>query len=334
MTKCALNKIASFYALRRALLIIFHLLCLLCLNEAKAQTELQFSGCADVPKITCPGSAGHTGDIEAMAAFRKQWVGIDGSPSTTVLAIDGEVKFLSNFHGVGAIAVSDKIGPFTNTYIDVNYSYHLELNKGFLGLGLRLGAINSSFNASDLSTTVEGLEDDYHQESDMLLQSSGDDGGTAFDVGCGAFFESKLSYLSFSVLHLTSPKIETKGNAILKNRPLLTFGAARKVGEKGNVELDPRLFFKTDFTSWQLEMAADVIFRKKICVGLGYRLQDALFLQFIFDMSNGITLGYAYDISIGNFGGHTGGSHEIMIGYKFNLDIEKRTKRYKSVRIL
>lgn len=331
--RCVLYKIAMFCSRRHALLIFFHLLCLLCLNETNAQTEVQFSGCADVPKITCPGSAGHTGNIEAMAAYRKQWVGFDGSPSTTVLAIDGEVKFLRNFHGIGAMAIRDQIGAFTTTYIDANYSYHLELNKGFLGLGLRLGAINAAFNASELKTTVEGMEDDYHQESDELLQS-GEDGGTVFDAGFGAFYESKLSYVSFSLLHLTAPTIETKNYAKLKNRPLLTLGAARKVGEKGNVEFEPRFFFKTDFTSWQLEMCADAIFRKKICVGLGYRLQDAVFLQFAVDMSNGITFGYSYDISIGNFGGHSGGSHEIMIGYKFNLDIEKRTKRYKSVRIL
>ncbi|MBP5419510.1 MAG: PorP/SprF family type IX secretion system membrane protein [Bacteroidales bacterium] len=331
--KCVLYKIAMFCIRRHALLIFFHLLCLLCLNEANAQTEMQFSGCADVPKITCPGSAGHTGNIEAMAAYRKQWVGFDGSPSTTVLAIDGEVKFLRNFHGVGAMVIHDKIGAFTTTYLDANYSYHLELSKGFLGLGLRLGAINAAFNTSDLSTTVDGMDDDYHQESDELLQS-GEDGGTVFDVGFGAFYETKLSYVSFSLLHLTAPTIETKSYAKLKNKPLLTLGAARKIGEKGNVEFDPKFFFKTDFTSWQLEFGADAVFRKKICIGLGYRLQDAVFLQFAVDMSNGVTFGYSYDISIGNFGGHSGGSHEIMIGYKFNLDIEKRTKRYKSVRIL
>lgn len=316
--------------------IILHFFVLFCILECEtssAQNEMQFSGYANMPIVVNPGAAGRSGAFEAVGAFRKQWVGFEGAPQTTILGLDGEVRFLGNFHGVGASVFHDKEGALTTMNINASYCYHIELNKGLLGLGVRLGALNVAFKVSDLNPSVSGGENDYHQSSDMALEGA-DDSGTTFDVGFGAFYQSDKSYLSWSMLHLTSPTVEMKSGAKVNARPVMTFGAGRRLGNNGNIEIEPRIFFKTDFASTQIEMSGAVNVKKKLSFGVGYRLQDAIFFQLGVNLSNGVCVGYTYDLCISDLRRYNSGSHEIAASYTFSIDVEKRTKRYKSVRIL
>ena len=216
--------------------------------------------------------------------------------------------------------------------INANYSYHIELSKGQVGIGARLGAINAAFKVSDLSATVDGAETDYHQSSDAALEGS-DDSGTTFDIGVGGFYQSDKSYISLSLLHLNRPRIELKSGTEIKARPVLTFGSGYKMGS-GQNNFEPRLFFKSDFASWQLEMGGNANVKNKVSFGMGYRLQDAIFFVFGINLSNGIYVGYGYDLCVSELHRYNSGSHEVGISYTFNIDVEKRTKRYKSVRIL
>ncbi len=326
------NFLRMFYSDKSVLLLFFILICTLNGQEVVAQNEMQFSGYANMPIMVNPGAAGKTGNWNAVGAFRKQWVGFDGAPQTTVLSIDGEVAFLKSFHGLGVSVFHDKSGALTTMNINANYSYHIELSKGQIGIGARLGAINTAFKVSDLSATVDGAETDYHQSSDMVLEGS-DDSSTAFDIGLGAFYQSNESYASLSLLHVNYPKMTMKSGSEIKVRPLLTLGAGRKLGS-GQISIEPRLFFKSDFSSWQLEMSGNADIGKRVTFGIGYRVQDAIFFLLGINLSNGMYVGYTYDLCVSELHRYNSGSHEVGVSYTFNIDVEKRTKRYKSVRIL
>ena len=332
--QCFGKSFARFRKTKRVILIIFILICTLCRVEAYAQNELQFSGTSNMPTVMNPGAAGRSGAIQATAAYRKQWVGFDGAPATTVLGVDAEVKFLKSFHGLGAYVTHDAIGPYTTMNINANYCYHIELDKGLLGIGARFGAVNVAFDAADLSAAVSGLENDYHQETDPALDGA-EDSGTAFDAGLGAFYQSPMAYLGFSLLHLTAPEPELKNGAKVKVRPLMTIAAGKLVGrDVKTFAIEPRLNFKTDFSSWQAELQAAALFKQKVWVALGCRLQDALLVGAGLSLANGLDIAYAYDLSLSKLRSYNSGSHEVSVSYTFELDVEKRTKRYKSVRIL
>ena len=59
-----------------------------------------------------------------------------------------------------------------------------------------------------------------------------------------------------------------------------------------------------------------------------------MLLQAGVNLNNGISVGYGYDLGLSKLRTYHSGSHEVVVGYTFNVDIEKRTKSYKSVRIL
>lgn len=331
MNHCKKN--TRFSELNCVILLFFVLICNSVGISLWAQSDMTMSQNAAVPSLLNPGSAGRTGTYQAVGAFKKQWVGIKGAPQSSFLGVNGEVAFLKNFHGVGAIVTHDVGGALTTMNIAADYSFHIELDKGLLGLGLRVGVLNAAFKVSDLSTTVDGLEDDYHQSSDPLLQGS-DESATAFDAGLGAFFQTPKSYLGLSLLHLSVPKMELNSGAVIKRRPLMNLCAGRKLREDASLGIEARANLLTDFSSTEIDVSLLANLKSKVTVGVGYRLQDAVFFQVGANLSSALYVGYDYDLCVTDFSSRTSGSHEIVLAYTFSIDVERRNKRYKSVRIL
>ena len=329
--KVAMSRIFPIKCLLSA---FFALICALYCTLAQAQNEPQFSGSFLMPTVVNPGAAGRSGMVDVSAAFRQQWVGFDDAPRQFMIAADAELKFFKNFHGVGIMALQDKVGPVTALQLSASYCYHIYLDKGLLGLGLRLGAYNAKFETSDLYTSPSTLPDGYHQESDEVL-SGADDSQTAFDPGFGAFYQSDASFLSLSILHLTAPTLELKSGGEFNIRPVLHFGAGHLFGHDIRVKsVEPRIALKTDFASWQMELWLNANFNPRFWFGLGARLQDALLASTGVRLKNGLDISYAYDLSLSKLKRYNTGSHEVVVRYSIDLSREKPTKRYKSVRIL
>lgn len=323
-----------FFIAKRVLSAIFVLICALLGENSMAQSEPQFSGVFLMPTVVNPGAAGRSGALDATAAFRQQWVGFDDAPSQFLIAADAEVKFLKNFHGVGAMVMQDKVGAATTLTLNAAYSYHIYLDKGLLGLGARFGVYNVKFDASDLSTSPSTLPDGYHQETDEALTGA-DDSRSAFDAGVGAFYQSPASFLSLSVVHLSAPEIELKNGTRLKVRPVMNLGAGHLFGRDIKAKsIEPRVALQTDFASWQLEMMLNANFNQVFWFGLGARLQDAMIFATGVRLKNGLDISYAYDLSLSKLKRYNTGSHEVVVRYSLDLSREKPDKRYKSVRIL
>lgn len=315
-------------------LIIFSLICTFSGVYCYAQSEPQFAAAYAIPTALNPAAAGRAGQFEATAAFRKQWLGFTDEPSNLLLTIDKEIALLKNFHGVGAVVLQDKAGPPTMLDMALNYSYHIYLADGLLGLGLRLGARNVKYDASSLYTAVSGLSDDYHQESDQAITSL-DDSQTAFDVGLGAFYQTQRSFVSLAFLHLTSPELEFKNGALFKVRPVVTLSSGILLGHNiKDKAFEPRLSMRSDFASLQLDMTLNVNIRQKVWFGLGYRLQDALLIGAGLRLPIGLDIAYNYDLSLSSLKRYNTGAHEVVLRYLFDLDTQRATKNYKSVRIL
>jgi type IX secretion system PorP/SprF family membrane protein len=100
------------------------------------------------------------------------------------------------------------------------------------------------------------------------------------------------------------------------------------------VVLVPSLYVKTDFAALQVDLNVNAIIKDKYWGGLTYRHQDAIVILAGMELLTGLKIGYSYDITISRLVSYSSGSHEVMIGYSFDLNLEKRTKRYKSVRYL
>ena len=65
------------------------------------------------------------------------------------------------------------------------------------------------------------------------------------------------------------------------------------------------------------ENPAHFLFYEKLWMGAAYRHEDALSIIAQFEMKGGFSAGYAFDYTLSEIQDHVGGTHEIMIGYRF-----------------
>ena len=118
------------------------------------------------------------------------------------------------------------------------------------------------------------------------------------------------------------------------NPTVFICGGYRFENKKRPLVLIPSVLFKSNLSSHQIDLNVNGVYKEKYWGGLTYRLQDAIVLLGGVELNNGLRIGYSYDIDITQLSQANNGSHEIMLGYSFDMSLEKRKKEYKSVRFL
>jgi len=107
-------------------LIPLMLLVFFCSFSAVAQQDAQYTQYMYNTMSVNPGYAGSRGQLSIAALHRSQWVGLDGAPVTQTFNIHSPVGYKGV--GLGLSIVNDKIGPTSETYADIDFSYTLQLS--------------------------------------------------------------------------------------------------------------------------------------------------------------------------------------------------------------
>ncbi len=312
-------------------ILIFVIFCIAA--NMNAQYDPQFSQNMFNMLAVNPGYAGSSESINLLALNRNQWSG-DYGIKTTVFSGDMPLNLLGMDSGIGVSIMNDEIGFFTNLSILLNYSAKFELKRGTIGLGLSLGLINQSLDGSKFDLPLDGGI--YTGAGEDPVLTDAEVTGSSFDAGFGVFYQEKNFYAGASLSHLTKPKIDfNDGKFFTISRTFfLTCGYNHKI-EDTSYEILPSIFYKTDGRSFQVDVNTLLRYKSRFWGGLSYRLQDAVVLLAGIELKNGVRFGYSYDITTSAIAtAGSGGSHELMVGYNFDINFEKRTKRYKSVRYL
>jgi len=110
--------------------------------------------------------SGTRGAMNLAAFYRKQWVGVYGSPETMTFAADAPV--LDNKLGLGFIITNDKIGVTKDTKINTSYAYKIDAGEGILSLGLGAGLITTNTAWSELVVVDQG-DEIYLADSKVFL---------------------------------------------------------------------------------------------------------------------------------------------------------------------
>jgi type IX secretion system PorP/SprF family membrane protein len=101
-----------------------------------------------------PAYSGFNKDFRVSATYRKQWMGLDGSPVT--MNVNAHIALADNRMGVGLIMLQDKIGTDKTTEVSATYAYHVPLNDDLnLLFGLQGGAVNYKSDFDDLTISPD-----------------------------------------------------------------------------------------------------------------------------------------------------------------------------------
>lgn len=274
-----------------------------------------------------PAFAGSSEGISVTGLIRQQYIGFkdeEGNsvfPQTYLFSADLPVKVLHG--GVGASVMLDKIGFYNFTYVKVGYDYRADLGPGTISAGIQLDLLNTKVDASKFKP------EDANDQIILGIQKN----DLVADFALGVFYKVADKYY----IGLSADQVaQTKHKKLFyqdKRTYYLNGGYNWVIPNHPAFEIQPSALFRTDFSTFQVDVTALLMYNKKIWGGLGYRFQDAASILAGISIK-GIKIGLAYDISTSALTKYNSGSFEVMLNYTFKIETEKFRKSYKNTRFL
>lgn len=299
---------------------------------ALAQQEPQFSHNMYNNMGINPGYAGLRNAICATGFYRQQWVGFkdeDGvnlAPVTYSVNVDAPISFIRG--GLALSFLQDNVSYHTSIGVKLAYSYHLNMDYGKMGIGLQLGLIDQRIDFSQYDPITEG---------DPVLVDADEQSNILLDFALGGFYQTDdYGWFGLSVTQFRQASSEIGyADYQLRRHAYLVGGYDYPYPGNNSYVITPSALIKSDFNSYQIDINAMVTYANKIRGGVSYRIDDAIafFLGLRLDQ---ISVGYSYDFTTSLMGrnGRSWGSHEIMLQYCFNLEIERINQPYRNIRFL
>lgn len=281
-----------------------------------AQQDAQYTQYMYNTMSVNPAYAGTRDAISITGLYRNQWVGFGGAPVTQTLNVHSPIGQAERV-GLGFSIVSDKIGPSSETYLDIDFSYKLNVNqKDQLALGLKLGGHLLDVNFDQLN---------QYTNTDVLLDASVDRKFSP-NVGVGAYYYSDKYYIGLSAPNLLQTKHfdessdDNTASSFLASERINYYLIGGYVFDLSyNTQLKPAVLLKAvSGAPLQLDLSANLRFKERFIVGLAYRWSAALSVLTGFQVSDNLMLGFAYDWETTELGNtqYNAGSYEVILRYE------------------
>lgn len=258
-----------------------------------------------------PAYAGSKEVIEAKMLARTQWVGVDGAPNTQTLSVHGPLK--KKRVGLGGHLIADQIGPKKMVGVFGAYAYRLPILQGNLAMGLRFGVYNYSYNWGKV---------DYKDNNDPYAGLA-TTRTTTPSADFGLYYNNDIMYAGVAATHIFNGRITplknpNGDNAQLSPHIFATYGIGFRVNEQ--LVLNPSFVIKaTKAAPMNVDISCNALLDDKIWVGVSVRSNFGFVVLAQYYLTDKLKMGYAYELGTNAFERNTKGTHEIMIGYDFNL---------------
>lgn len=297
--------------------------------KGKAQLLPQFSQYMFCDYLLNPAIGGTHDYWQIKTNYRLQWAGVTDSPKTYMLGAYGPHKKLPM--GYGGYIFNDVIGPYSNTGIYGSYAYNIKISGDIrLSMGLFLGVV---YEKIDLSTA---LEDD-----DPIVEQNGDVASKVYpDGSLGTYLYTSQYFFGISVSHMFFNNMSLLddydyGSSEDRIKQYFNIQGGYKYNINRNFDLEPTVLIKTAFNyDFMTDISVRTIYQKMVWGGLGFRYDfrnaESLMMFVGYNYNDMVNIGYSYDLTLSGIGYDSNGSHEIMIGVKFE-DI-RRSKSKRKIR--
>src|ERR1700743_1498907 len=292
-------------------------LCILFLGLApglKAQQQQEFGYTQYMDNLTPFNQAYSLLDKNSSvtALVRRQFVGIQGAPSTFIFS--GSLPIESIGGSSGILVMNDKFAVESKTQFSAWFGKSIQLNdESFLGVSISGGLKNYVANFSSLDPSDPEFKNDVRQ--------------TKPNVGFGVIYYSDTYYIGLSMPELTITSLGTasvQDNTNFRNHYYFSGAFITELAD--GIKLKPAAMLAYVKGIPVTLNVSSVIFLKDVLgVGVNYR-SDNEAAGILFINMNWIKLGYSYQFgtSSANLGGFNNAIHEITLTYRFGNNMSPK----------
>ncbi|GAB4448167.1 MAG: type IX secretion system membrane protein PorP/SprF [Bacteroidales bacterium] len=258
-----------------------------------------------------PAIAGTKEYYQAKSNNRYQWIGIADAPRTYVLSVYGPHR--KQDMGFGGLVFNDVTGPTSRLGVYGSYAYNVRIKDDLrFSSGLSIGLLQYKVDGSKITLHDEG---DPSLGSNMYVDYLP-------DATMGIYFYATKYSVGLSVAQLFSSNVkfnelEQLGLNRLKRHMMLHGSYVFNINDDFSVE--PMLMLKFVAPApIQADINARVIYRNMVWAGFGYRTKDAASIMVGYNYQDQLIFGYSYDMTFTDLRKYSSGTHELMIGARFN----------------
>lgn len=267
-----------------------------------------------------PAYVGTVETAEIAALYRAQWIDIPGAPRT--IRFGANIPLANEKNGLGFNVVNDQLGPTAQTFIDVAYSFQINVSDNTkLSFGIDAGGslLDTDFTKGSFENPDEPLLNNTVVNKFYPT------------VGAGTFIYAENWYAGVSVPNFLTSVINDEEVAAIVNDQI----QFNLIG--GYVfDLSDGLKFKPAFLVNYLEgsplnvnISTNFLISDVFTLGASYRVDNAVSSLAGFQVSSGIFIGYSYDYSTNGLGEFNSGSHEAILKFYLGKGGSKRKTREK-----
>ena len=260
-----------------------------------------------------PAYAGSRGVMSVFGLHRTQWVGLDGAPTTNTFSFNTPISN-SNL-GVGFSLVNDRIGPTSDNTISADISYTIPMTEVYkLSFGVK-----ASGNIFNLDTDKL----DPSNPIDPNLQNFNNEFSPNF--GAGVYLHSDKLYLGLSVPNfLQDSKYNDNEVAVFQERMNFYFIGGYVFDVSPSIKFKPAVLTKMVTGSpLQVDASANFLFFDKFMLGGAYRWDAAVSALAGFQVTDGLFIGYSYDMETTQLRRYNSGSHEVFLRFELFNKVSK-----------
>ena len=283
-----------------------------------AQQDAQFTQYMYNTITINPAYAESRGALSIFALHRTQWVGLDGAPVTNTVSMN--TPFNESNLGLGISIVNDKIGPTQENTISADVSYSIHTSETFkLSFGMKATANLFSLDVNKLNPVDN--DPSLHDFNNKFTPN----------IGAGIYLHSDKAYVGFSVPNfIETNRYNDNEVAIFKEKINYYLMGGYVFTISNDIQFKPAGLLKlVQGAPLQADISANFMFIEKLTVGIAYRWSAAMSGMVGFQISEGLHIGYGYDLETTNLDRYNSGSHEVFLRYDlFKNNTRMTTPRF------
>ncbi len=271
-----------------------------------------------------PAYVGTTETPEITTMYRAQWLDIPGAPRT--IRLGANIPFSNEKTGLGINLINDQLGPLSQTYIDVAFSYQINISENTkLSFGMDAGGslLDVDFSKGTFENPGEPI---LNRESINNFYAT---------IGAGMFLYQDSWYLGVSIPNFLTDGIYNQEVAtVIEDKMQYNFIGGYVFDLSETTQLKPA--FLVNYIAGapvNANISANFLFNERFTLGASYRFDNAVSGLAGFQISNPLFFGVSYDYNTNGLGQYNDGTPEFVlkfyIGRTGNRSKGKNSKNIK-----
>jgi type IX secretion system PorP/SprF family membrane protein len=270
-----------------------------------AQQDAQFTQYMYNTVNINPAYAGSRGAMSIFGLHRTQWIGLDGAPVTNAFSINTPINN-SNL-GIGLSFLNDRIGPTVENAISADISYTIRTSEKYkLSFGIK--GTGNFFNLDVSRLNPRDQNDPQFQNLNTFSPN----------IGAGIYLHSNKTYIGISVPNfIETNRYNDNEIAIFKDKINYYLIAGHVFEINSIIKFKPALLTKVVLGApLQLDVSGNFMFNNTFVLGAAYRWDAAFSAMAGFQVTNGLYIGYGYDLETTKLRHYNSGSHEVFLRFE------------------